>query len=34
MTVIVLTNLQGSNPDSLVKGVAALYIPELGAAEK
>jgi len=29
LTVIVLTNLQGSDPDSLARGVAALYVPEL-----
>jgi len=29
VTVIVLTNLQGSDPDSLVEGVAKIYIPEL-----
>lgn len=29
LTVIVLTNCQGSDPDSLAQGVAALYIPEL-----
>lgn len=32
LTVIVLTNLQGSDPDSLAQGVAALYIPELAQA--
>jgi len=29
LSVIVLTNLQGADPDSLVKGIAALYVPEL-----
>lgn len=29
LTVIVLTNCQGSDPDSLAQGVAALYVPEL-----
>lgn len=29
LTVIVLTNCQGSDPDSLARGVAALYVPEL-----
>lgn len=29
LNVIVLTNCQGSDPDSLAQGVAALYIPEL-----
>jgi D-alanyl-D-alanine carboxypeptidase len=29
LNVSVLTNLQGSDPDSLAQGVAALYVPEL-----
>ena len=29
LTVIVLTNCQGADPDSLAQGVAALYVPEL-----
>lgn len=29
LNIIVLTNLQGSDPDSLAQGVAALYVPEL-----
>jgi D-alanyl-D-alanine carboxypeptidase len=33
LTVIVLTNLQGSDPDSLAQGVAALYVPELAPGE-
>ena len=32
LSVVVLTNLQGSDPDSLAQGVAVLYVPEL--AEK
>lgn len=33
LTVIVLTNCQGIDPDSLARGVAALYIPELAEGE-
>lgn len=32
LTVIVLTNCQGSDPDSLAQGIAALFIPELAAS--
>ncbi len=31
MTVVVLTNLQGIDPDALVDGVAALYVPALAS---
>jgi D-alanyl-D-alanine carboxypeptidase len=31
LTAIVLTNLQGADPDSLAKGVAALYVPGLAS---
>jgi D-alanyl-D-alanine carboxypeptidase len=34
LTVIVLTNLQGCNPDSIVDGVAQFYIPGLAAVGK
>ncbi|MEW6735954.1 MAG: serine hydrolase domain-containing protein [Acidobacteriota bacterium] len=34
LTVIILTNLQGADPDSLIKGVATLYIPELAQQAK
>ena len=33
LSVIVLTNCQGADPDSLVSGVAALYIPALAQNE-
>lgn len=33
LTVIVLTNCQGIDPDSLARSVAALYIPELAEGE-
>jgi CubicO group peptidase (beta-lactamase class C family) len=29
LTVIVLTNLEGANPSSIARGVAALYLPDL-----
>ena len=32
LTVVVLTNLQGVDPDALVDGVAALYLPQRAAA--
>lgn len=34
LTVIVLTNCQGIDPDSLARSVAALYIPELAQGGK
>jgi CubicO group peptidase (beta-lactamase class C family) len=33
LNVIVLTNCQGSDPDSLAQGVAALYVPEIAEGE-
>jgi CubicO group peptidase (beta-lactamase class C family) len=34
LTVVVLTNLQGVDPDALVDGVAALYLPQATAGRK
>jgi CubicO group peptidase (beta-lactamase class C family) len=33
LTVIVLTNLMGAQPDDLIEGVARIYIPDLAAAQ-